>query len=51
MLSLFDITVPPLKHGLRTLKSLLELGEKHCQDNNVDASALLTTRLHADMYG
>lgn len=45
-LSLYEITIPPFIHGLKTLSTILEKGRLHA---SADEASLLESRLIADM--
>jgi uncharacterized protein len=45
-LGLYDITIPPFIHGLKTLSAILEKGRLHA---SADEASLLKSRLIADM--
>ena len=47
-LALYDITIPPFIHGLKSLSAILEKGRLH---SSADEASLLESRLIADMGG
>jgi uncharacterized protein len=47
-LGLYDITIPPFIHGLKSLSAILEKGRLHA---SADEASLLESRLIADMGG
>lgn len=47
--SLYDISIPVLVRGLRTLSKLLDKGEAHAREQGLDPAALIGTRLFEDM--
>jgi len=49
-LSLYDITVPVMRHGLARLAVLLEKGEAHARDAGVDPAGLTGARLAPEMF-
>jgi hypothetical protein len=49
-LSLYAATVPPMRHMLKSLSSLLSKAESHCEARKIDPAALLGARLYPDMF-
>ncbi|WP_186247289.1 DUF1993 domain-containing protein [Burkholderia gladioli] len=47
--SLYDISIPVLVRGLRTLSKLLDKGEAHAREQGLDPAALIGARLFEDM--
>ena len=50
MLSMFDVTIPPLTRTLNNLAHILQKGEAHADANRIEHSVLLNARLFPDMY-
>lgn len=50
MLSMYDISIPPLKRTLTNLSQLLKKGEAYAIAKEVDPSVLIESRLFIDMY-
>jgi uncharacterized protein len=50
MLSMYDITIPPLKKTLTNLAQLLKKGEAYAIAKEVDPALLVESRLYIDMY-
>ncbi|MET3433247.1 hypothetical protein ABIC71_002747 [Herbaspirillum seropedicae] len=49
-LSLYQVSIPMLIHGLDTLSTLLEKAEQHAAQHQLDPNELLAARLYEDMY-
>ncbi len=47
--SMFDISVPVMKHGLKNLSSLLDKAAAHAAAKKIDPTAYLQARLFPDM--
>ncbi|MDO8962169.1 MAG: DUF1993 domain-containing protein [Methylophilus sp.] len=50
MLTMYDITIPPLKKTLTNLAQLLKKGEAYAIAKEVDPALLIESRLYIDMY-
>ncbi len=50
MLSLYNASVPPLKHALNNLSHILKIAEKHANDKEIEHDILLNARLFPDMF-
>lgn len=50
MLSIYDVTVPPLKRALGNLALILKKAEEYADAKKVAHDVLLNTRLFVDMY-
>lgn len=50
MLTMYDITIPPLKKTLTNLAQLLKKGEAYAIAKEVDPALLVESRLYIDMY-
>ncbi len=50
MLTMYDITIPPLKRTLTNLAQLIKKGEAYALAKEVDPSVLVESRLIIDMY-
>jgi hypothetical protein len=50
MLTMYDITIPPLKKTLTNLAQLLKKGEAYAIAKEVDPTLLIESRLYIDMY-
>lgn len=50
MLTMYDITIPPLKRILTNLSAVLKKGEHHADAKKIDHSIFLNARLAPDMY-
>ena len=50
MLTMYDLTIPPLKRTLTNLSQLLKKGEAYAKAKDVDPSILVESRLYIDMY-
>ena len=50
MLSIYDVTVPPLKRALGNLALILKKGEEYADAKKVTHDVLLNARLFVDMY-
>ncbi|ALU87517.1 hypothetical protein Hrubri_0288 [Herbaspirillum rubrisubalbicans M1] len=48
-ITLYQVSIPMLIHGLNTLSSLLEKAEQHAQAQQIDHQQLLSARLYEDM--
>ena len=49
-MSLYDLYVPPLSHGLKALSKILQKAEDHCTARKIDPAVLLASRLYPDMF-
>ena len=49
-LSLYDISVPSYLQTLGAVAGFLEAGRSHCSESNSDVEAVVSTRLHEDMW-
>jgi uncharacterized protein len=49
-LSMYEVSVPVLKHGLSSLSGLIDKAEAHVREQGVEASVLLEARLAEDMF-
>jgi hypothetical protein len=47
---MYDATVPPMRHMLKSLSALLAKAEAHCEARKIDPAALLQARLYPDMF-
>ena len=50
MLSIYDVTIPPLKRTLNNLAAILKKGEEYADAKKIEHSVLLNSRLFVDMY-
>jgi uncharacterized protein len=50
MLSMYEISIPPLIRALTNLSRILKKGESYAKSKEIDPSILLNSRLFADMY-
>ena len=50
MLTMFDITIQPLKRILTNLATILKIGEAHADAKKIEHSVFLNARLSPDMY-
>lgn len=50
MLSMYDITIPPLKRTLNNLSHVLQKGETYADAKKIEHQILLNARLYVDMY-
>lgn len=50
MLSIYDVTIPPLKRALNNLAVILKKGEEYADAKKIEHSVLLNSRLFVDMY-
>jgi hypothetical protein len=50
MLSVYNATIPPLKHALSNLAAILKKGEEYADAKKVDHQVVLNSRLFVDMY-
>ncbi|HEY9267921.1 MAG TPA: DUF1993 domain-containing protein [Methylotenera sp.] len=50
MPSVYNSTIPPLKHALCNLAAILKEGEEYADTKKVDHQILLNSRLFVDMY-
>ena len=48
-LNLYDISIPPMQHGFRSLQVILKKAEEHCDAQKIPHEEFLQTRLIADM--
>lgn len=48
--SLYEVTVPTVASGLRSLKQIIARGEAHAEENTLDVKTLLEARLRPDMF-
>ena len=46
---MFDSSIVPLSHSLRSLAAILAKAEAYCEARKIDPNALLTARLYPDM--
>lgn len=47
---MYDVTVPNLVHGLKSLAAVLSKAGAYCEQRKIDPQALLTFRLYPDMF-
>jgi uncharacterized protein len=47
---MYDVTVPVLVHGLKSLSALLKKAEAHCEAKKIKPEALTAFRLFPDMF-
>lgn len=50
MLSMYDVTISPIKRALNNLAAILKKGEEHADAKKIEHAALLNARLFPDMY-
>ncbi len=50
MLTMYDITIPPLKRALNNLTHILKKGEEHADAKQIDHTVFFNARLFPDMY-
>ena len=50
MLSMFNVSIAPLKRALNNLSHILNKGEAHANAKGIEHSVFLNARLFADMY-
>ncbi|PPD53748.1 MAG: hypothetical protein CTY10_08310 [Methylotenera sp.] len=50
MLAIFDATILPLVHTLKTLSHILKKGEEYADAKKIEHNVLLNARLFPDMY-
>jgi uncharacterized protein len=50
MLTMYDVTIPPLKRALNNLSHILKMGEEYADAKNIEHTVLLNARLFPDMY-
>jgi hypothetical protein len=48
--SMYDASVKPMRHMLRSLSTVLSKGAAHCETKKIDPNALLQSRLYPDMF-
>lgn len=46
---MFDSSIVPLSHSLKSLSAILKKAEAYCEARKIDPNALLTARLYPDM--
>jgi hypothetical protein len=46
---MFDSSIVPLSHSLKSLSAILKKAEAYCEAKKIDPNALLTARLYPDM--
>ena len=46
---MYDISIPYLQHGLKSLATILAKAEAHCEAKKIDPAALLNFRIYPDM--
>jgi uncharacterized protein len=46
---MFDSSIVPLSHSLKSLAAILKKAEAYCEARKIDPNALLTARLYPDM--
>ncbi len=46
---MFDSSIVPLSHSLKSLAAILKKAEAYCEARKIDSNALLTARLYPDM--
>ncbi len=49
-LSIYDASIPWLLHAMGNLGNVLEKGRVHCENEKIDANAMLSARLYPDMF-
>ena len=47
---MFDSSIAPLSHSLKSLSAILKKAEAHCEAGKIDPSALLSARLFPNMF-
>ncbi len=47
---MYDISIPVITHGLKTLDALLTKAEAYCESKKINPDAILTFRLFPDMF-
>ena len=47
--NLYDISVPPIKHALHSLRAILKKAEDHCNEQKIPHDDILQARLAPDM--
>jgi uncharacterized protein len=47
---MYDVSIPYLLHGLKTLDTLLSKAETHCEEKKIKPEVLLNFRLYPDMF-
>ncbi len=50
MFSMYDATIPPIKHTLNNLSAVLKKAQVYAEAKKIDPSVLLAARLFPDMY-
>ncbi|RVD87270.1 uncharacterized protein DFL_001512 [Arthrobotrys flagrans] len=48
-LTLFDVTVPPFRRGMNTLKHILQKGEAYAKENGISTDDVVNWKLAEDM--
>jgi uncharacterized protein len=46
---MFETSIPPLNHSLKSLSAILHKAEAHCAAHKIDPNALLSDRLYPNM--
>jgi len=49
-ISMYDASVPVMKHTLRALSAILDKADAHCAAKKIDPAVMLGTRLIPDMF-
>lgn len=49
-ISMYAASIPPIRHSLNNLKTLVEKAAAHAEAKKIDPSVLLGTRLYPDMF-
>ena len=47
---MFDSSIAPLSHSLKSLSAILKKAEAYCEDKKIDPNALLSARLFPNMF-
>jgi hypothetical protein len=50
MLSMYDVTIPPLKRALNNLSHILKKGAEYADEKKIEPTVLLNARLFPDMF-
>ncbi len=50
VITMYNVSIPPMVLGLKSLQAILDKAEQHATDNKIDPSVVLHYRLAADMF-
>lgn len=50
VINMYNVSIPPMVTGLKSLQAILDKAEQHATDNKIDPSVVLNYRLAADMF-